>query len=304
MTNKEALQELKEISLRLHEIDYDYIINLLKGSIIKIPLPLAKLHKDALIDRARLNEGNSLYTNVDQLSYIKNQETIDKYLTEFGRANKPFEPKFYGALTSTRLDKQRITAIAETSKLFQDKNGINLDGELYTVSRWKNSSELMVVEVVFSSEAIKVNPDIKRSFEKQTKLAKDAGFDDLEFYADFLIFISEQFARETKSHNDYKIAAAYTELALQHPKVKGVMFPSVQTKYMGANIVFPPTVVDENLEILSAITQKLYKNPKKTLIANHKECLNVKENPNKLEWRYTQIEYLTKDEEIKEYFKS
>lgn len=303
MTNREALQKLKEISHQLHDVEYDYIMDLLKNSIRKIPLPLAKLHQFATIDRARKNDGENLFTSIDELSYIKDQNVIDEYLTDFGRANKPYEPMFYGALSSTVLDKQRVTAIAETSKLFQDRNGYNLEGELYTVSRWENQNELIVVEVVFAAEAIKTNPDIKRAFEKQTELAKIAGAKDLEFYTDFLIFISEQFSRDIESHIDYKIAASYTELVLRHPEVKGVMFPSVQTRYMGVNIVFPPKVVDENIIPLFSTTHLLYKNPKKTLITNHKKCLNIKENPKNLVWQDTEAQYLTKKEYIEEYFK-
>lgn len=61
------------------------------------------------------------------------------------------------------------------------------------------------------------------------------------------------------------------------------MFSSVQTRYMGVNIVFPPKVVDENVIPLFSTTHLLYKNLKKTLIANHKKCLNVKENLKNLE---------------------
>ncbi|RZK01448.1 MAG: hypothetical protein EOO46_20280 [Flavobacterium sp.] len=287
----------------MEEVDYDYIMDVLKNSVRKIPIPIAKLHQYATIDRARKNDEEKLFTDIDQLSYIKDKDIIDNYLTEFGRANKPHEPMFYGAISSSVLDKQRVTAIAETSKLFQDRNGCNLKGELYTISRWETKSELLVVEVVFASEAIKVNPDIKKAFEKQTEFAKEAGADDLEFYTDFLVFISEQFARETKSHNDYKIAAAYTELVLKHPDICGVIFPSVQTRFLGVNVVFPPEVVDKELIPLFTTTQKLYKNPKKTLIANHKKCLNVKENPHNLEWQDTEEQYLTKQEYIDEYFK-
>ena len=71
---------------------------------------------------------------------------------------------FYGAIKTYPIDKSRMTAIAETSKLFQDKYGQNLDGEKYTISRWISNEEFFVAEIVFAEEAIKNNPDIKRSF--------------------------------------------------------------------------------------------------------------------------------------------
>ena len=303
MTNKEGLEELKRISNQLEEVEYEYIINLLKNTIKKIPIPIAKLHQYATIDRARKNNDETLFTSIDQLSYIKDQDVIDLYLNEFGRANKPHEPMFYGALSSSVLDKQRVTAIAETSKLFQDRQGKNLEGELYTISRWETNCELLVAEVVFAAEAIKINPDIKIAFDKQTEFAKMEGTDDLEFYTDFLIFISEQFARDTKSHNDYKIAAAYTQLVLTHPEISGIVFPSVQTRFMGVNVVFPPNVVDKNLNIRFLTTQKLYKNKDKSLIANHKQCPNASDNPDKLEWFDIDEKYTIREEYIRNYFK-
>lgn len=73
---------------------------------------------------------------------------------------------FYGAIESSLIGHQRITALAETSELFQNPDAINFDGELYTVSRWSNAQELFLAEIVFSKEAIDTNPDIKKAFEK------------------------------------------------------------------------------------------------------------------------------------------
>ena len=39
MRNREALDKLKEISNDLNEVEYDYILDLIKNSIRKIPLP-------------------------------------------------------------------------------------------------------------------------------------------------------------------------------------------------------------------------------------------------------------------------
>ena len=61
---------------------------------------------------------------------------------------------FYGAIKTYPIDKSRMTAIAETSKLFQDKYGQNLDGEKYTISRWISNEEFFVAEIVFAEEAI------------------------------------------------------------------------------------------------------------------------------------------------------
>lgn len=304
MNNREGLNKLKELSEQLEKVDYSDIIEILKTSIRKIPVPIAKLWANTPIDRVRKNIGDDLFQNVDQLSYIKDKGVIDKYLTEFGRANKPHQPMFYGAVESTLIGHQRITALAETSELFQNPNAVNFDGELYTVSRWRNSEELFLAEIVFSHDAINTNPDIKKAFEKQTEFAKAAGADDIDFYLDFLVFMSDQFARPKQTHHDYKISTAYTELILTNPKIHGVAFPSVQTKYHGQNIVLPPDVVDKYLSIDVLATQRLHKNRMRTYIANHKNCLNPKECYGNIQWVDLEAQYLTPMDYITNYLNS
>jgi hypothetical protein len=152
---------------------------------------------------------------------------------------------FYGAIESSRINAQRVTANAETSELFQNRNGVSFDGELYTISRWRNTTELTIVEIVFAQKAIETNPDTKKAFDKQVEFAAALNEDDIAFSQEFLVFISEEFAREKPTHNDYKISTAYTELVLSDPAIHGITFPSVQTGYWGQNVVFPPAIVDQ-----------------------------------------------------------
>lgn len=304
MTNREGLNKLIDLSNRLDTVEYDEIVDILKDSIKKIPIPLAKLKANSNIDRVRKNIGDTPFTNVDELSYIRNQKVIDNFLTEFGRANRPHQVLFYGAIETTNLKHQRITAIAETSELFQDRNGVSFEGELYTVSRWTNVVELSLAEVVFSKEAIAINPDIKKNFEMQTEFAKKEGFDDLQFYTDFLVFISDQFARPKQTHHDYKISTAYTNLVLTSDQVQGISFPSVQTRYEGENVAFEPAIIDKYFEVKVLAMQRLYKNKKKLLITNHKNCLNPKECHDNIIWTDLDPEFLTTDEYVQNYLRT
>ena len=304
MTNREGLNKLIELSTQLEKVDYNYIVEILKNHIRKLPVPLGKLSANSEIDRVRKNSGDNLFKSIDELSYIKDQKIIDNYLTEFGRANMPHQPMFYGAIETTKLQHQRITAISETSELFQNVNGVNLRGELYTISRWTNKEELILVEVVFSSKAIQINPDIKKSFELQSEFAKQNGQVDIQFYMDFLVFISDQFARPKTTHNDYKISTAYTNLVMTDPIVQGIAFPSVQTEYVGVNVVFEPKIVDKYLEVRVLSTEKLYKNKTKMFISNFKNCLKPKECYHNLLWEDLDSQYLISNEEIQHYLTS
>jgi hypothetical protein len=285
MNPRKALDRLVTLSPILEHVPYEEIVAIMKESIVKIPIPVAKLKADTFIDRARKNIGETLFSDVhDNLSYIKDPHFIANLLTDYGRANKPHQAMFYGAIESTLIDAQRITAIAETSELFRNRNGVSYDGELYTISRWKNNSELNLAEIVFAQKAIDTNPDIKRAFEKQTEFAKQLGTPDIGFYQDFLIFISEEFAREPKTNNDYKIANAYAELVSSKADIHGIAYPSVATGFFGQNVVFPPAVVDQYLTIEVLATQRLYKDRMNMILVNHKNCENPQHCANAIVW--------------------
>ncbi len=171
-----------------------------------------------------------------------------------------------------------------------------MDGELFTISRWRNKNELMIAEVVFAEEAIKNNPDIKAAYEKQKENASELERVDSKFFEDFLIFISEEFARIASNHNDYKISTAYTELVLKHKNVKGITYPSVQTSYVGANLVLPISTVDEFLFPEVATTSMLYKNKMKMTVGNGGHF--CKKLVDELVWEELDKKYITPKEEL------
>ena len=117
MDKYEAFEKLKEHAKNLEDVSYEEIYDLIKNGIGFLPLPLAKVRKNVFIDRVRANNGATLFKHIDELGYIKDKYVIDNFLTSFGRANNPHQVLFYGALKTELIDKPRLTAIAETSRL-------------------------------------------------------------------------------------------------------------------------------------------------------------------------------------------
>ncbi|WP_313261280.1 hypothetical protein [Sphingobacterium sp.] len=299
MVKLDAFNLLKEYSKDLKNVSYDNIINLLKHDIKKIPIPLAKVHIGEEIDRIRPNGKTELFTNISDLSYIKDKTIIDQSLTKFGRANLPYQVMFYGALRSTEIDRQRLTAIAETSQAL--RNNLDcLEGEHHTVSRWLVKSQISVVEMVFSEAALKSNPTIETSLNNQLNFLSTQIEDknDLDFYRDFLIFISEEFAKVATSEDDYKISAAYTNIVLSHPEVNGIFYPSVQTVYKGFNIALLPVAVDKHLTPTKFLTQILYKKGDKCFITNGLYYCDSFDQHNNLEWKKTPNKLLSDISEV------
>lgn len=295
MDKYQAFEKLKELSQDLSSVSYKEIFDLLKDGIKQIPIPLAKISKKTNIDRVRANNGENLFNHIDELGYIKDKKVISGLLTNFGRANCPHQVMFYGALETSLIGQQRYTALAETSRLFRDPTSECLDGEHYTVSRWETTEDFLVVEIVFSEYALKNNPEIVTSFENQKKFLKEHQFDDKEmsFHLDFLKFISEEFSKKVNNPDEYKISAAYTNIAFMHPDVKGISYPSVQTEYFGLNIVMPPDSVDRLLIPKICSTHTVYKKGQKSLMTNGRKYCNTIDHKQNIDWQDADPSILT-----------
>lgn len=303
MDKYEALEKLKEYAKNLNSVSYEEIYDLLQNGIRFIPLPIAKVRKNAFIDRVRQNKGETLFKHIDELGYIKDKYVIDNVLKSFGRANNPHQVMFYGALETALIDKSRLTALAETSHIFRIKGTDCIEGELYTVSRWETQEEFLVVEVVFSEYALKNNPEVAESFENQKKLLQEHNLEkeELAFHLDFLKFISEEFSKKVTNTEDYKISVAYTNLALLHPDVKGIVYPSVQTEYFGINMVLPPETVNRYIKPIICSTAIVYKKGMNSLIANGKHYCKGIDLLSEINWKEHDSGILTTKEQVKEH---
>lgn len=303
MNKFEAFEKLKEFSKKLTSVSYEEIYDVLQNGVKCIPFPIAKLRKSAYIDRVRPNEDKNLFKHIDELGYIKNKNVIDK-LTTFGRANKPHQVMFYGAIETSLIDKQRVTAIIETSPLFIVSDMNCIKEELCTVSRWEVQEELSVVEVVFSEHALKNNPNIIKSHETQKSTLIEWEMEQKEenFYLDFLKFISEEFAKKVANPEEYKISVAYTHLALIHSGALGIAYPSVQTDYLGVNVVLLPETIDKYVKPISCHTQIVYKKGIDFLITNGEYYCDEIDVTKEIKWEKFDESILTSKEDVKVFF--
>jgi len=281
-TQEKALNEIIAYRNRLDEIKYEDIKTLIKESIRHVPVALAKLQKNSAIDRVRLNKNIPFFNSQKELSYITDEEVISKYLTEFGRANKPHQPLFYGALTSEKIKENRMTAYLETSTLVRDTKGVNLEGELFTLSRWRNKQELIIPEIVFSEEAIKANPQTAASYEMHYRTLKEEPLREIALRQ--LQLFSQEFARKARTHHDYKIAVAYADLLMTEGNYPGILYPSVQSGFQGQNLVLRPDIVDKHLVLNNVSTHRVHKNKMQSTMANYYHTTSFGENNSNFVW--------------------
>ena len=287
-TQDKALNEIIAYRNRLDEIDYNDIKTLIEESIRHIPIALAKLHKNAIIDRVRLNKETTFFNSQTELSYIKDEEVISKCLTKFGRANKPHQPLFYGALTSAKIKENRMTAFVETSTKIKDNELIDLEGELFTLSRWITNKELIVPEIVFSEDAIRANPQTEQSFKIHYQAFMEEPMRELALRQ--LQLFSQEFARKARTHHDYKIAVAYADLLMSKGNYPGIIYPSVQTAYQGQNLVLRPDIVDKHVILSKVSTHRLHKNKMNSIMANYYHTTDFGENNMKFVWNLNECD--------------
>lgn len=129
-------------------------------------------------------------------------------------------------------------------------------------------------------------------------MKKQASPDEVDFYTEFVVFISDQFARPKRTHHDYMISTAYAEYAMNKAGLDGVAFPSVQTRYYGQNVVLKPTVVDKFLTIEVLSTQRVYKNRMNNFVANHKNCANPGDCADNIVWTDLDPQFMSTKEDI------
>ncbi|MDP3930081.1 MAG: hypothetical protein Q8R57_13755 [Bacteroidota bacterium] len=66
-----------------------------------------------------------------------------------------------------------------------------------------------------------------------------------EYIFKFLEFISEEFAKPVKSHEEYKFSALYSTKVLLEKGKDAIIYPSVKTDTEGLCIAIKPNIIEE-----------------------------------------------------------
>jgi hypothetical protein len=244
-----TLVYLEQISENLQYVDYEMIYNAIKEMRNKA-VPSTLLKKGGYVDRVRINEKEEIFNNESSVSYIKNKAILESR-KEFGRANLPNQPMFYGSVASTLIDIPRAVAFFETTELLDDRSkleGMKEVEQIFTHSRWRVIEDIELAEIIYSDEALKINPDVQTALKYHEQFI--IGHDQKEHFEDQLRFFSNQFARVKKySDHEYKISCAYANYILDSTSLGGIAYPSVPSEYKGQNVVLRPEVVDNSLKL-------------------------------------------------------
>lgn len=244
-----SLRFLDDVKDRLEFVPYEHIYQAIADMRDKF-IPSAIIKKGAYIDRVRIHKkpDDKFYREAD-VSYIHDQDIIDKYIM-FGRANKEKQAVFYGAIESPEIKQPRVVAYFETSPVLKELDKHDDIVEFFTVSRWRVMEDIEVVEMIFSDEALKVSQYANMSLENQLKNYRDLPL--AAEYEEQGRFFSNEFARsDVRPGEDYKykITSAYANYIWDQTHLKGITYPSVQSRYLGQNIALLPEIVDKALQL-------------------------------------------------------
>lgn len=223
---------LEQISENLEFAEYNMIYQSIFDMRDK-SAPSALLKKGSYIDRVRVNRDGETFKSESEISYIKDQTKLNNRI-EYGRANLPNQAMFYGAVVSSLITMPRAVAYFETSDLFSNNklNTLENVSEVFTHSRWRVIEDIELLEIIYSDEALKVNPDVQAALKHQTKAIESHV--KREHFEQQMKFFSNQFARiKRHSHNEYKISCAYSNYILSATHLGGVAYPSVASGYQG-----------------------------------------------------------------------
>ncbi len=243
-----TLTFLDRVRDSLEHVDYKLIQHSIADLRDKF-VPTALLKKGWFIDRVRINKQGEVFKSFDQVSYIHDENTLNKYVG-FGRANEPKQAIFYGAIISPQIKQPRVVAYFETSGLLKELDEHDNAEEVFTLSRWRILEDIEVVEMIFSDEALKVNEYNRRSLENQLRNYKDLPL--AGHYERQGKFFSNEFARSDirkDEEHKYKITAAYSNYLLKATSLMGITYPSVASNYLGQNVALLPEAVDKYLEL-------------------------------------------------------
>jgi hypothetical protein len=241
MTTKEFVEELKKSDLT--KVAYEKITEAIICNKISFPYTTAIIRKGNVIERGRINNHGEVFNSEFEISYRTDRGNI----SEFGRGNRPYQSRFYGAMISEEIKFIRIVLFSELVDQFREFPDTDFETSM-TIGRWYVKEDFEVADVCFSEKYLNVN-ELKNRYKFWVEKIKDADLQKEDF-KNLIIFFSNEFAKtQIKNHFDYKLSCLYTDIAIHANGLNGVFYPSVKTNYKANNIVLEPTSVEKYLDL-------------------------------------------------------
>lgn len=227
-------------SARLENVQYPVLYKRLSEFLMTFPIFQSTWLEGSKIERARChNDKERPYGCEKEISFRADALSIK----DFGRANTPNQSTFYGAIDTHETKHARVTLLHEIHSDFRNKTLEKVDTSFMTIGQWVTNRPLNLAEIIFHEEARLHSERIRVLYDHHEKTFRPILGEKYEDVMKVMRFISGQFAKSVNGDSTgYMISAAYYNFVVENSsgRIHGVIYPSVQTNFQGANIAMPP----------------------------------------------------------------
>lgn len=242
---KNAINELKQLNLDKEHAYEQTIWKFL--TCVHLPNFAYTIPKGTILYRTRTHKANEEFFNeISQIGI-----TPRKYISDFGRCNRPSQSVFYAS-------ENRPTSYAELIESWSKEKKIG-DFVYVTIGAWKLKRNLdaVVVTSPIREERVSDYDKLHGDFldAELSKLEENSKQSIQEIYK----FLFEIFRRPSNGNKlNYILTAAFSNISLMHPDggTHGIYYPSVPYGFQGVNYAITESFAKKNLELISALRNK------------------------------------------------
>ncbi len=272
---KETIDELKKLDLKISTVEeIKQIINKIGG----IALFGIEVNSKGMVLRARPNKEDEYYYYEKDISYISDEDKIDKI--ESGRTNRKGEALFYGCLPQSpeEEDDHQVTSMIEAG-IKEDEDKSKIHSYNLTQGKWRITKSFSVVVMVHNEDYIKKN-DKLASMQAAYKNFVNEDPDKKDDYLFVSSFMAKEYSKVVPDGHEYqyKISIAFFEV-LREFGIKAIAYPSVKGEGTAFNIAMESELVDNNLKLEKvAVWTILMQGVRTPLIYGSLVCLDFNED--------------------------
>ncbi len=265
---KYLFDDLQKLDLNIVD---DFEIRELFAKLKEFGTIVFKISKGRYIYRSlKMNSENERYFNKDRISFNPNP-------SNYGRANLPNKPIFYGSITTEKELGKRL--LNENDEFQNTVHGYLLNvlecseilgslekygKEFFTIGIWEVKEDIEVLVIHDEND--------RNNLSKEMKIACKNFFNQLSedrkgLFSSLNSFLSKEFSKKVLPENEkqYKISANFSQHIIDIG-LSGILYPSVKAEGEGFNVALNPKLFENGtIELKRAGIVKVYVNKKEVL---------------------------------------
>lgn len=242
-------------NVNLNSISIERIQHRIGSDLSAVPCFRATLKKGSMVQRGRiLNDLNNPFTSEKDISYPDSQ-----MIKNFGRANLPNSNFFYGTVKQGSISTESALTILHEIEPNYREFGTNREIEIpknvyLTLGQWEVTDDLVFADIIHNELARKNSARIREAFDFHESITREEFGDRYNDIVELQTFLSDEFARNNTTNEDYKITAAYSEFLMFHRReLAGITYPSVKMELKTQNVAIRPYYVEHCLKLNAVV---------------------------------------------------